>query len=318
MKKLIAIAGFLPLMIFQMATRKKNRMGGQAIIEGVMMRGKQKIAWAVRKPDGEMVVERETFISITKTNKFFALPVIRGAVSLFESLKVGYKALTRSAEISMGEEPAKKGEKKSFKESASITISMLFAVVVSIGLFMYLPMFISQLFFSKTAIAFNLCAGGIRILLFLAYLIGISFWKDIQRVFQYHGAEHKAIFAFEDDKELTNDNLRPYPTLHPRCGTSFLLLVALVCIFIFTVIDSLIMHFTGLYSMLIVRFAVHITLVPLVGGLSYEVLRMSDRYQHVFPVSLLIKPGLWLQYITTKQPDDKQLETAAAALKAAL
>jgi uncharacterized protein YqhQ len=315
MNKLIRFAGFLPLLVYQMASRK-NRMGGQAIIEGVMMRGKQKIAWAVRRPNGEMVVERQTFISITKTNKFCALPVIRGAVNLYESMKVGYKALTRSAEISMGEEPS--NEKKSFKDSASLTLSMVVAIALSIGIFMYLPMFISQLFFPKTALTFNLVAGSIRIVLFLAYLIGISFWKDIQRVFQYHGAEHKAIFAFEDNKELTNENLRPYPTLHPRCGTSFLLLVALVCILLFSIIDSLIMHFTGLYSMFIMRFVVHITLIPLVGGLSYEVLKWSDKYQTVFPVSLLIKPGLWLQYITTKQPDDKQLETATAALKAAL
>jgi len=317
MKKIIALAGFLPLLAYQMAGRK-NRMGGQAIIEGVMMRGRQKIAWAVRRPDGEMVIERQIFISLTKTNKFCALPVVRGAISLYESMKLGYKALTRSAEIAAEEEQPRKQEKKSVKKSASLTLSMVIAVAVSIGLFMYLPMRISQLFFPKTALTFNLVAGAIRIILFLAYLIGISFWKDIQRVFQYHGAEHKAIFAFEDNKELTNENLRPYPTLHPRCGTSFLLLVALVCILLFSIIDSLIMHFTGLYSVFAVRFAVHLTLIPLVGGLSYEVLMFSDRFQNVFPVSLLIKPGLWLQYITTKEPDDKQLETATAALKAAL
>jgi uncharacterized protein YqhQ len=154
--------------------------------------------------------------------------------------------------------------------------------------------------------------------LFFAYLICISFWKDMRRVFEYHGAEHKAIFTFEDEKELTVENMKPYSTLHPPCGTSFLLLVALVCILLFSIIDAVIINFIGPYPHIIVRFLVHVLLIPLVGGVSYEILRLSDRYQNVFPVSLLIKPGLWLQLITTKQPDDAQLLTAAAALKAAV
>jgi len=325
MNKIIQSTAYLPFLLFSMAFRKKNRIGGQAIIEGVMMRGKQKIAWAVQKPNGKMLVERETFISLTKTNRFCKLPIVRGAVNLYESLKIGYKTLMRSAEISMLSTDEDKNadaktlkKEKSLRDKLSLAFSMIVALVFSIGLFMYLPMAISQLFFQKTALTFNLFAGGIRIILFLIYLISISFWKDIKRLFQYHGAEHKAIFAFEDGKELTIDNMKPYPTQHPRCGTSFLLLVALVCIFLFSIIDSLIMHFTGLYSLFIARFIVHLTLIPLVGGMSFEILKLSDKYQEVFPVSLLIKPGLWLQYITTKQPDNTQLETATAALKAAL
>ena len=140
----------------------------------------------------------------------------------------------------------------------------------------------------------------------------------MRRVFEYHGAEHKAIFTFEDDKELTIENMKPYSTLHPRCGTSFLLLVAPVCILLFSVIDAVIIHLIGPYPHVAVRFIVHVALIPLVGGFTYEILRLSDKYQHIFPVSLLIKPGLWLQLITTKQPDDNQLTIAATALKAAL
>ena len=312
MKKAVRVLRLLPFML----SAKKSKVGGQAIIEGVMMRGKHAVSWAVRKPDGEMLIERFPFVSVCKKYKILALPVLRGAVNLFESLQIGYKALMRSAEIAMPEE-AKPKEKNS-KESFSMAMSMIVALLVSIGLFMYLPMVVAQLFFKNSAIEFNFVAGAVRLVLFLMYLIGISFWKEIRRVFQYHGAEHKAIFTFEDEKELTLENMRPYSTLHPRCGTSFLLLVMLVCILLFSIIDTLIMHYIGPYPNVLARLLVHIFLIPLVGGSSYEVLKWSDKYQRIFPVSLLIKPGLWLQYITTKEPDDKQLETASAALKAAL
>jgi uncharacterized protein YqhQ len=316
MRTFFRFLAFSPLLVLLCAA-KKNKVGGQAIIEGVMMRGKQKISWAVRKPNGGMVVERFPFISLVKKHKYFSFPVIRGAINLFESLKIGYKALMRSSEIAI-EEEAKPEDKNIRKESLSTTLSMFVALAVSLALFMYLPMFLSQLFFKNTALAFNFVAGGIRLFLFFLYLIGISFWKEMRRVFEYHGAEHKAIFTFEDDKDLTIENMKPYSTLHPRCGTSFLLLVALVCILLFSIIDAVIIHFIGPYPHILVRFLVHVLLIPVVGGISYEILRMSDRYQNVFPVSLLIKPGLWLQLITTKQPDNEQLLTAAAALKAAL
>ncbi len=312
MKKIFYTLSFLPFLLLA----KKSKVGGQAIIEGVMMRGKQKISWAVRNPKGDMVIESHPFISLCKKYKILKTPVIRGAISLYESLKIGFKALMRSAEIAMPEE--QKSKEKSNNESFSIIMSMIIAAVVTLALFMYLPMFVAQLFFEKTALSFNFVAGAIRIFLFIMYLIGISFWKDIRRVFEYHGAEHKAIFTFEDEKELTLENMRPYATLHPRCGTSFLFLVCIICILLFSIIDALIIQYIGPYPHVVFRFFVHLFLIPLVGGFSYEVLRLSDKYQHIFPISLLIKPGLWLQLITTKQPDDKQLETAAAALKAAL
>ncbi len=312
MKKSLCFFGFLPLVL----SAKKSKVGGQAIIEGVMMRGKQKISWAVRKPDGAMVIESFPFTSLCKKYKILKTPVIRGAISLYESLAVGFKSLMRSAEIAMPED--EKPREKTFKDSFSMGLSMVIALAVSLGLFMYLPMFIANIFFEKSALSFNFVAGIIRISLIVLYMFSISFWKDIQRVFEYHGAEHKAIFTFEDDKDLTLENMRPYTTLHPRCGTSFLLLVGLVCIFLFSIIDTLFIQFIGQYPNVLSRVFVHILLIPIVGGFSYEVLRLSDRYQHIFPVSILIKPGLWLQKITTREPDDRQLETASAALKAAL
>jgi uncharacterized protein YqhQ len=308
----------LPLLLpfFAKPTQRKNKVGGQAIIEGVMMRSKQKISWAVRRPDGETVIERSTFISLTKKIKLLAIPVIRGAINLYESLVIGYRALTRSAQIA-AEEPAQTEKDKS-KEKIALVFSFVLAFGISIGLFMYLPMFISQFFFKNSVIGFNFCAGAIRIALFILYLVLISMWKDIRRIFEFHGAEHKAIFAFEDEKELTIENMKSYSTLHPRCGTSFLLLVALVCIFLFSIIDGLVTVFIAPYPNVAVRFLVHVGLIPLVAGMSYEVLRLSDRFQHIPPVRFFIMPGLWLQKITTRDPDDTQLQVAAAALKASL
>jgi uncharacterized protein YqhQ len=298
---------------------KKSKVGGQAIIEGVMMRSKQKISWAVRRPDGETVIERFPFISLSMQHKIFSIPVIRGFINLYESLKIGYKALARSAQIATddrGQETSPRQDEP--KEKIAFFMSLIVAFAVSIGIFMYLPMFISQIFFKNSVLLFNIMAGSIRLTLFILYLVLISLWKDIRRVFEYHGAEHKAIFTFEDDKELTLENMRPYSTLHPRCGTSFLLLVMLICIFLFSIIDALVTVFIAPYPNVLARFLVHIALIPLVAGLSYEFLKLSDRFQHITFIRLLILPGLWLQKITTKEPDDGQLLIAAAALKASL
>ena len=305
-----------PLYLARVIVRK-NKVGGQAIIEGVMMRSKQKISWAVRRPNGETAIERFPFISLSKQHKILAFPVIRGAINLYESLKLGYRALTRSAQIA-ADEPEEKLKSGGSKETFSFVLSFIVAFAVSLGVFMYLPMLVSQVFYKNSALHFNFFAGAIRIVLFIAYLVLISQWKEIRRIFEYHGAEHKAIFTYENDKELTIENMKPYTTLHPRCGTSFLLLVALVCIFLFSIIDTLIMNYIGPYPNVFARFLVHIALIPLVAGMSYEVLRFSDRFQHIPPVKLMILPGLWLQKITTKEPDDEQLQVAASALKASL
>ena len=224
----------------------------------------------------------------------------------------------------MEEEREKNGEtgdpeKQKRKDKFTSWLSFAFAIVLSVGLFMYAPMWILSQFVPRdSALLFNTFAGIIRIVLFLAYLIIISMWKDMRRVFEYHGAEHKAIFTYEDDKDLTLDNMRPYTTLHPRCGTSFLLLVALLCILLFSIVDALYIQFIGPYPHVATRLLVHLTLIPVVAGSSYELLKLSDRYRRLPLVGALILPGLWLQKITTREPDDRQLEVAADALKAAL
>jgi uncharacterized protein YqhQ len=303
---------------------KPKKVGGQAIIEGVMMRGREKVAMAVRKRNGDMMVEHFPFISAARKNKFWRYPVMRGAANLYESLVLGYKTLSRSADIAMEEERIAKGEavepgKKKTGDAIASWASFAFALVISIGLFMYSPMWLLSRFLpADSSLLFNIFAGIIRITLFLAYLVLISQWKEMRRVFEYHGAEHKAIFTYEDDKPLSLDNMRPYTTLHPRCGTSFLLLVALVCILLFSMIDAIFIQFIGPYPSTVVRLLVHLALIPVVGGASYELLKLSDRYRRLPIVGALIMPGLWLQKITTKEPDDSQLEVAAEALKAAL
>jgi uncharacterized protein YqhQ len=309
-----------------LASPKKNSVGGQAIIEGVMMRGKNKVSWAIRKGPKEVLIEEQEFQSVSKKYKILGIPVIRGAVSLFESLAIGYKALSRSADIAVElEEQSKQGSAKAEKkknkaaDQASSIFGLVLGMLISLGIFMYLPMWILSQFVPKeSALLFNTLSGAIRIVFFLIYLILISQLKDIRRVFEYHGAEHKAIFAFEDGKELTIDNMRPYTPLHPRCGTSFLFLVILCCILLFSIVDALIITFIAPFPNTLSRMLVHLTLVPLVSGTSFEVLKFSDRYQHFPIVRFFIKPGLWLQKITTKNPDDTQLETASLALKAAI
>lgn len=306
--------------LLSLSASQKNTVGGQAIIEGVMMRGQRKVSWAIRKNENEIVVEQMDFCSICKKIKFLGLPIIRGSVSLFESLKIGYKALSRSADI-IEEAETEKKEKKNSKTADNFysILSFVFALVISIGLFMYAPMWIlSQFIPEESSVLFNTLSGIIRIGFLLAYLSIISLWKEMRRVFEYHGAEHKAIFTYEDGKELTYENMKPYTTFHPRCGTSFLVLVGLICILLFSIIDAIYIGQFGPYPNVLTRLLVHLLLIPLVSGASFEVLKLSDRFQHIAIVGLLIKPGLWLQRITTKEPDEKQLEVASLALKSAI
>jgi uncharacterized protein YqhQ len=226
---------------------------------------------------------------------------------------LGYKALSRSAEIAIEEERFDRGKsidsaKRKLGDSIMSGISLIGSLLVGIGLFMYLPMWILSQFVPRdSALTFNFFAGSIRIALFIAYLLIISRWKDMRRVFEYHGAEHKAIFTYEDGKVLTLENMRHYTTLHPRCGTSFLL---------FAFVDAVVIKFIGPYPNVVMRLFVHLLLVPAVAGTSYEVLKLSDSYQRLPIVRVLILPGLLLQKITTRPPDDEQLEIAARALKA--
>ncbi len=307
-----------PLLWLHSLLASHPTVGGQAIIEGVMMRGKQSFSMAVRRKNGEIVCHREPYIALSKRKKWLAPPVLRGFAALAESLSLGLRALNFSADVAMQDEKGHATiQPKTLKDSVVSGLTIVASLGIGLALFMYLPLLISS-FIQKpqNPFLFNLIAGVFRISIFLGYLWAISQWKDIQRIFEYHGAEHKAIFTYESGQELTAENAAGYTTQHPRCGTSFLLIVALVCIFLFGIVDGAYALAFGPYPTILHRFLVHVLLIPFVSGVSYELLKASDRGKRNPLVSALIQPGLWLQRITTRPPDDKQLEVAFSALKA--
>jgi len=281
-------------------------------MEGVLMRSPDSYAVAVRRPNGDIVVKKAPFTTVTKRLKVLGLPILRGGVILIEALILGVKALSFSGDIAMEEENKKNGKdiaKKSAWDNLWMAATVIFSFILGLALFFYVPLLLTDLFHFENTIAFNLVDGAFRLLFFLTYIYLISLWKEIRRVFEYHGAEHKSVFAFENKKELSVDGARPFTTLHPRCGTSFLLIVMLVSIVVFM--------FLGKPDTLVERL-IRIAFVPLIGGISYEFIRLSGKASKN-PVSrLFVLPGLWLQKITTKEPDDSQLEVALVALRCAL
>jgi len=288
-------------------------VGGQAVIEGVMMRVPGAYATAVRTPDGKIAVERKKFISLVKRKKIFGKIIIRGIVSLFEAMKIGMQTLTFSAEKAYPEENE---NKNSIWNKILEYISILFALGLAIGLFLVLPLVLTTKIFAieKTAWAFNAVAGVFRIIFFLTYLIIISLMKDVKRLFEYHGAEHKTVFAFENGEDMSVESTHQYSTFHPRCGTSFLFITLIFTIIIYAVIDSILIYFLGTLT-LANRLLIHLPLIPLVMGIGYEGLRFTSKQVENKWFSWLVEPGLWLQRITTSKPDDKQLECAITALK---
>ncbi len=288
-------------------------VGGQAVIEGVMMRVPGAYATAVRTPDGEIAVERKEFISLTKRKKIFGYPVIRGVVSLFEAMKIGMQTLTFSAEKAYPEE---NNNKDSFWNKVLEYLSILFAFGLSISLFLILPLFLTTKIFTieKTAWAFNVVAGIFRIVFFLAYLLIISLMKDVKRLFEYHGAEHKTIYAFENGADMSIESTHKYSTFHPRCGTSFLFITLIFTIIIYAMIDSVLIYFLGTLT-LTNRILIHLPMMPFVMGIGYEGLKFTSKQIENKWLSWMVKPGLWLQRITTSPPDDKQIECAITALK---
>lgn len=283
---------------------ERHNVGGQAIIEGVMMRSPWKISIAVRKPNGTIVTNIKEKPILSKTNKFFALPIIRGVVNMVDSLIIGLKALSLSATLAMDE----KEEKLS---AFDLSIAMLLAFGLFVGLFIALPTFLTSRIdhFIHSTILYNIIEGLIRVTIFLLYLYIISRMKDIKRIFEYHGAEHKTIFAFENGQDLTLENIRKYTTHHPRCGTNWLMIVMIISIFIFSFLGR-----PGIGMRIISR----VVLIPIVAGLAYEAIRLLSKYQDRGLASLLALPGLLLQRITTQEPDDSQLEVAVTALKGCL
>ena len=277
-------------------------VGGQAVIEGVMMRDAHRTATAVRLPNGDIDVETRTVSSIRDRYPVLNLPLIRGSVIMVESLIIGMRALSFSAQAA-GEEDEQMTKKE-------IAITILFALVLASILFIVIPTGAAHLAAAYTddPIVFNLIEGGIRLMVFLLYIWGISFMGGIRRVFQYHGAEHKTIHCYEAGEALTVENVQKFPRLHPRCGTNFLLIVMVVAI---------VFHVFFGWPDLWLRILSRLAILPVVAGVSYEIIRFAGRSENHL-VHILITPGLWLQYLTTRPPADEMVEVAIESLKAVL
>ena len=295
------------------------QVGGQAVIEGVMMRAKGMIATAVRRPDGKIIVKKEEFHSLAERFPILRIPVIRGAVGLIEMMYIGIKTLNYSAEIALDDSSGNDTAPHKSQSTFSLSVTLIVALALSIGIFFFIPLFIATLFFrvEQQPLLFNLVTGAIRITILIAYLYSISLMGDVYRLFQYHGAEHKAVFTFEQNAPLEISSAMQFTRFHPRCGTSFVLLVMLVSVLLFSLLDTAVLLTYGSLS-LPIRLATHIPFIPIVGGISYEVLKFSAKHAASPLGRLLVLPGLWLQKITTKEPDETQMEVSLCAIKAAL
>ncbi len=275
------------------------------MIEGVMMKSPDRIATSVRRTNGEIESRVRPYVSLSRKQKVLGIPVLRGAVNLFEQLFIGIGALTYSAEVaSAGEEEVT--EKKDWKTSLWTGLTVVLALGVGMLLFFWLPMVIANLVGVKGSVLFNIVDGAIRLGIFFAYLMLLSTWKEMRRVFEYHGAEHKSIHAFEAGVALTVENVRKYTTRHARCGTSFLLVVMVVSVIVFI--------FMGRPETLLHRLR-RLLAVPLIAGLSYEIIRFAGRHQGGSLMRIVTAPGLLLQKFTTREPSDDQIEVALEALK---
>lgn len=279
----------------------KFNIGGQAVIEGVMMRGPEDVAVAVRKADGSIDVDVHPVNSIQDRHPILKKPLIRGMVVLVESLVMGMKALSYSAQVS--------GEEDEEMDDKDMALTIVVSILLAVGLFIAIPTWSMRFLqhWTTNAVTLNLAEGCLRMAIFLAYIAVISSMKDIQRVFQYHGAEHKTIFAYEAGLPLTVENVRKFPRLHPRCGTNFLMIVMCISIFVFA--------FLG-WPNLLERILSRILLMPVVAGVSYEIIRFAGRHNDNPLIHKLILPGLLLQKLTTREPADEMIEVAIASVKA--
>ena len=296
---------------------EKQNVGGPAVTEGVMMQSKKYRAIAVRKSNGEIELKKEKISSWVHDKKIDKIPFLRGGFVLFETMIQGMKSLNYSSEFFMEddeeEDAIDRFLKRLFKDKANeaiMAVSLIIAMILSVGLFVLIPTTISGLFSKiiKNNIALNLIEGLIRISILILYMLAISKNEDIKRTFMYHGAEHKVIYCYENDLELTVDNARTFGTLHPRCGTNFLFLVMATSIILFS--------FFG-WPNILVRFAMRILCIPIVAGISYEIIKFLGKYDNILS-KIVAYPGMMLQHITTNEPDDEQLEVAIKALKAVI
>lgn len=299
---------------------KYTSIGGQALIEGIMMKSSKRSALAVRIPDGSIDITYMDNKPLNQKNAFFKLPLVRGVVGFIDSITTGYKAMMISADKSgfadEVDEETGETQKLSGKAWAAImAVASVLAVVLSVALFMYLPRLAVQglEWLTKTqfsAIARSSIEQALKLLVFLAYIFAVSYMKDIHRVFQYHGAEHKTIFCYEAKLPLTVENVRKQKRFHPRCGTSFMILMILISVIVSTVVQIL---FKGVYENAIVWTLIKLLMIPLICGLGYEVLKLCGRYDNVI-TRIISAPGVWVQRITTKEPDDSMIEVAIAAM----
>lgn len=298
---------------------KKTSIGGQALIEGIMMRGPKRSVMAVRKKDGTIDISEREVKSLKEKYPVLKLPIIRGVAGFIESMTVGYKAMMDSAEISGyldEEEIASENEKKNNGKLMTVLmiVATVLAVILSIGLFIYLP--------SLAFKGVNYLAGGVlspyqslfegilKITIFLGYMFAVSLMKDIDRVFRYHGAEHKTIFCYEAGEELTVENVRSKGRFHPRCGTSFMILMLIVSIFVTFILDAIVPF---LKEVLWLRTIIKLLLVPLICGIGYELIKVCGKHDNIV-TRIIAAPGLWIQRLTVKEPDDSMIEIAIAAM----
>lgn len=301
----------------------KTSIGGQAVIEGVMMRGPEKIATAVRKPDGEIEMDIKP-LGKARKSKILKAPIIRGCINFFDSMILGIKSLMYSAKFfdiddegnQIEEEPGrfekwlnkKLGSEKA--TNAVIYFSVVLSLFFSVGLFILLPALITDFLrtWIQNDLAITAIEGAVRITIFMTYILLVSRMKDIKRVFMYHGAEHKTINCYEHGDELTVENVRRHTRKHPRCGTSFLLIVMIISILVFWFIKV---------DHIVWRLLLRLALMPVVAGISYEIIKFAGRHDNWF-TAIISAPGKWFQVITTNEPDDSQIEVAIAAFKAVM
>jgi len=280
-------------------------MGGQAVIEGVMMKSKNNYSIAVRDPKGKIQVKSEKFRSIMQKYKILGLPFVRGMVSLIEMIILGMKSITYSANIA--------GDDEEDMSGFSIFISIVLAFGLAIFLFKYIPLLITQYLNSKivsdSSLLFSLVDGVIKVAIFIGYILVISLWDEMRTVFRYHGAEHMAVHCYEAGKKLTVKNVSQFSPLHKRCGTCFILIVLILSILVYALIPNTI----GFWMKLLLR----LLLLPVIAGISYELLKAGAKYDNIL-LNMVTAPGIWFQRLTTRRPDSKQIEVAIKALKAVL
>ena len=289
---------------------KRVNIGGQAVLEGVMMKGSSSYALAVRKPNKEIDVKVTPYKSMGEKHKGLSIPIVRGVVNFIESLYIGMKTLMDSSEYFEEDEAEVKTKDDTKKESGNsgyLIGTLIFSLIIAIGVFMLLPAFLANFLYKLTDkdIIVNIAEGLLRLFIFLGYVAAIAHMEDIKRTFMYHGAEHKTINCMEAGKDLTVENVRSATRFHKRCGTSFVFIVMIISIFVFMFVQTDVMW---------IRLVSRILLIPVIAGISYEVIRYAGRHTNVCS-NILSAPGLWVQRLTTREPDDDMIEVAIKSVE---